>query len=227
MTWRKDRRFYMKKRKEEILELAWMGKEKGSFTREDVEKSADDRISPGLLDELIKEGYLKESGKQMSMTAEGEKEARRLIRAHRLSERLFTDVLDIKPQNMEKYACTFEHFLGDEVVNSICTMLGHPTECPHGHQIPPGECCENKLKEISSIVMPLTELKIGSEARIAYVVTKHHQRLDQLTAFGIVPGGTLHLHQTTPSYVVRVGETDIALDTDIVRAIYVRLKKTP
>jgi DtxR family Mn-dependent transcriptional regulator len=216
----------MKKRKEEILELAWMGKEKGSFTREDVEKSADDRISPGLLDDLIKEGYLKESGKQVSMTAEGEKEARRLIRAHRLSERLFTDVLDITPQNMEKYACTFEHFLGDEVVNSICTMLGHPTECPHGHQIPPGECCKNKLKEVSSIVIPLNELKIGSEARIAYVVTKQHQRLDQLTAFGIVPGGTLHLHQTTPSYVVRVGETDIALDTDIVKTIYVRLKKS-
>ncbi|MEW6026349.1 MAG: metal-dependent transcriptional regulator [Planctomycetota bacterium] len=216
----------MKKRKEEILELAWVGKEKGSFTREDVEKSADDRISPGLLDELIKEGYLKESGRQVSLTPEGEKDARRLIRAHRLSERLFTDVLDIKPQNMEKHACTFEHFLNDEVVDSICTLLGHPRECPHGRPIPAGACCKKALKEVSPIVVPLSELKIGSEARIAYVVTKQHQRLDQLTAFGIVPGATLHLHQITPSYVVRVGETDIALDTDIVRTIYVRCRKT-
>ena len=27
------------------------------------------------------------------------------------------------------------------ITDSMCAMLGHPTECPHGSPIPPGPCC--------------------------------------------------------------------------------------
>jgi DtxR family Mn-dependent transcriptional regulator len=162
-------------------------------------------------------------GGQVALTDSGEKEARRLIRSHRLSERLFTDVLDITAQSMEKHACTFEHFLSDEVVDSICTLLGHPRECPHGRAIPPGSCCEKALKKIAPIVAPLNEFKVGSEVRIAYVATKNHQRLDQLASFGILPGAMVHIHQIKPSYVLKIGETNIALDDTIVKDIYARM----
>ena len=214
----------MKKRKEELLEMAWIENERGNFTRATVEKSTDERITVELLDELIRDGLLNESGNRIDLTTQGEKEARRIIRAHRLSERLFTDVLDLPLKSMEPNACTFEHFLNPDVIDSICTLLGHPRECPHGRPIPPGPCCENAQRKINPVVTPLSELKTGAEAQVIYIATKHHQRLDRLSTLGLIPGARVRVHQTAPTYVIRVGETDIALDTDVLRDIYVRFK---
>ncbi|MBI4835563.1 MAG: metal-dependent transcriptional regulator [Planctomycetes bacterium] len=212
----------MKKRKEEILEMAWTNIEKGRFTRADIEKCTDERISADALEELIRENYLAETKDEIKLTPAGEREARRIIRAHRLSERLFTDVLDLPLPSIEPNACAFEHFLNPDVVDSICTLLGHPKECPHGRQIPPGPCCAKARHEVKSIVIPLSEIKSGSEAKVAYIATKHHQRLDQLTALGLIPGAVIRVHQTKPAYVVKIGETDIALDTEVIEDIYVR-----
>ena len=62
-----------------------------------------------------------------------------LIRAHRLAEKLIHDVLGGK---FEDEACEFEHIASPKLVDSICTMLGHPKECPHGLPIPEGDCCK-------------------------------------------------------------------------------------
>ncbi|MBI3540920.1 MAG: ferrous iron transport protein A, partial [Deltaproteobacteria bacterium] len=45
---------------------------------------------------------------------------------------------------------------------------------------------------------------------------------DRLAVLGILPGSNIWIHQKRPSYVVRVGQTDIAMDPDIVRDIYVK-----
>jgi hypothetical protein len=40
--------------------------------------------------------------------------------------------------------CKFEHILSPDVTDRICTLLGHPLECPHGSPIPQGPCCIEK-----------------------------------------------------------------------------------
>ncbi len=76
-------------------------------------------------------------------TPAGEERARTVIRRHRLAERLFVDVLSIRDDHeVEESACKFEHILSPEVTDKMCTLLGHPTACPHGSPIPPGECCK-------------------------------------------------------------------------------------
>ncbi|MFA5794147.1 MAG: metal-dependent transcriptional regulator [Candidatus Brocadiia bacterium] len=218
----------MKKRKEELLEMVWTYNEDGRFTREQVEKSEDERISTEVLDDLIKENYLVESEADgIRLTPSGEREARRIIRAHRLSERLFTDILDLPLQSVEANACTFEHILSPDVIDAICTLLGHPRECPHGRPIPAGPCCQSPRPEVKPVVIPLSELKVGSQAKVIYIVTKHHQRLDRLTALGLIPGALVRVHQTAPTYVIKIGQTDVALDADIARDIYVRTQNVP
>jgi len=64
---------------------------------------------------------------------------RQLIRARRLAERLIHDVLG---GEFEEGACEFEHMGSTKLIDSICTLLGHPKECPHGLPIPEGECCQ-------------------------------------------------------------------------------------
>jgi DtxR family Mn-dependent transcriptional regulator len=46
--------------------------------------------------------------------------------------------------------------------------------------------------------------------------------MDRLAALGVIPGSTLRLHQRSPSYVIEVGETTIALDPEIAGEIYVK-----
>ena len=44
----------------------------------------------------------------------------------------------------------------------------------------------------------------------------------RLASLGLVPGTTLHLQQTRPALVVRVGETTLALESSIASEIFVK-----
>ena len=207
---------------DEILEKAWEAKEKGISMKEYILNNEQFRIKPSTLDNMIENGFLNKKDGKINLSEKGEKKAAKLIRAHRLAERLFIDVLDIKEEFLESNACTFEHILSLEICTAICTLLGHPTECPHGNPIPPGDCCKNNLKEIQKLVHPLSELKQGDKGKILYISTQFHNRLDSLIGLGISPGNEAVVHQTFPTYVIRVGETDVALDINICKDIFVR-----
>ncbi|MBE7445120.1 MAG: metal-dependent transcriptional regulator [Planctomycetia bacterium] len=209
---------------EEILELIWTIEEESKKVEKDLLiKKISLPSAKEKLNTLVDENYVIEVDNRVELTKKGRAEARLVIRRHRLAERLLSDVLDVKEDIMDSSACEFEHILNEEVTTSICTLLGHPTSCPHGKVIPPGACCENANKEIRPVVMPLSDLKSGDEAKIAYIVTKYHGRLDRLSSMGLLPGVQIHLHQRQPTYVIQMGETQIALDTAIARDIYVRL----
>jgi len=94
-------------------------------------------------------------------TPAGEDRARNVIRRHRLAERLFMDVLSIHDADeVEESACKFEHILSFEVTDRICTLLGHPTACPHGSPIPQGPCCrEKRVLDNSEIANVLSGIK--------------------------------------------------------------------
>src|SRR5436309_2531362 len=78
----------------------------------------------------------------VELTLQGREQAGRIIRRHRLAERLFTDSLAMDSESeIEQQACKFEHILSPEATDKICTFLGHPRTCPHGAPIPPGPCC--------------------------------------------------------------------------------------
>jgi DtxR family Mn-dependent transcriptional regulator len=101
-------------------------------------------------------------------------------------------------------------------------LLGHPKECPHGAPIPEGECCRKSEDKIESIVIPLSHLDVAEEV-------KRHTLLRQTTitcisciSLGMVPGAKLILHQKFPTYIVKVNETQIALDSAVANLIYVR-----
>jgi DtxR family Mn-dependent transcriptional regulator len=71
-------------------------------------------------------------------------------------------------------------------------------------------------------IVPLTDLPAGSECEIVRVKFKHRTRTDRLAAYGVTPGTALTLQQKFPTFVVRVGETDLALDAEIASDILVR-----
>ncbi len=217
---------YHKEDVDDLLGLAYMLKESGGVItikelREKFQKDDDVDVDK-LIDETTSSGLLTVTGDHVAFSEAGIREAEKLVRAHRLAERLLTDVLLIKKdQELESQACAMEHVLNPGVVDNICTILNHPKTCPHGYEIPPGPCCKDKARRAAPAVYSLDQLRSGESGRILYVETADHARLDRLTTFGMLPGSVVRVHQRQPSLVIILGETQLALDREIAQHIHV------
>jgi DtxR family Mn-dependent transcriptional regulator len=71
-------------------------------------------------------------------------------------------------------------------------------------------------------VTGLPAFPLGATGRIVFIAPKFHDRMDRLAALGVIPGSTVRLHQRSPSFVIEVGETTIALDPEIAREVFVK-----
>jgi len=210
---------------DEVFEELWMHEEAHADAAMPEESLLERLNTPGsgaLLARMAEEDLVRHEDGHWRLEKAGRGRAREVIRRHRLAERLFVDVLELEAEFLESNACSFEHAISREVAEQICTLLGHPSTCPHGLPIPPGDCCERFRTDAGPMVMPLARLPVGATGHIAYIATRSHARLDRLGALGIVPGAELRLHQRKPSYVVFVGETQFALDEETAREVYVR-----
>ncbi|MFQ5680485.1 MAG: metal-dependent transcriptional regulator [Candidatus Omnitrophota bacterium] len=213
----------MKGRKvEEILEEIWTQREKGHAEIDGLCLSLKEGAGKEDILQVERLGYIRVNENEVSFTPKGEAQAIRVIRGHRLAERLMTDVLSISSARMESNACSFEHIIHHELAEAICTLLGHPRECPHSRPIPPGACCAKARSGLQSVVLPLSQLSIGAQARVAYITSTHYPRLGRLASLGIVPGAEVLLRQTRPSYIIQIGEVQVAMDKEILRHVYAR-----
>jgi DtxR family Mn-dependent transcriptional regulator len=132
------------------------------------------------------------------------------------------DVFELKDDQVETDACKLEHILSEELTDSVCTFLGHPPTCPHGKPIPKGECCKKYKVDIKPVVMRLPAFEVGARGRIVFIIPAEASRLSRLGSIGIAAGSLFKLIQKTPSYVIQVDETTIALDPDIAKEIFVK-----
>ncbi len=213
---------------EEILEFIWAERELGFSSIKkllEIEEIREAGVDISTLGDMAKEGFLFIRGDDVALSHKGEEQAALAIRRHRLAERLLTEVLDVTESNLEREACTFEHILSKGVTDSICTLLGHPPACPHGHPIPRGACCEKTRVEMKPIVRPLVDLPAGASGRIVFIIPSAHSRLDRLSSIGLFPGSVLRVHQKSPAFVLELGETTVAIDRDIAKEIFVRVVK--
>jgi DtxR family Mn-dependent transcriptional regulator len=214
------------RRLEEILEHVWTEREAGRDAAAGILAASASEHAPDAraqdLAELAGAKLVVLEGERVLLTEGGEVRARDVVRRHRLTERLFRDLLDLGERTMEAQACEFEHILSREATDSVCTLLGHPPTCPHGKPIPPGECCGAFQRTVRPLVTGLRTFELGATARIVFIAPKFHDRMDRLAALGVIPGSTIRLHQRSPSYVIEVGETTIALDPEIAGEIYVK-----
>jgi DtxR family Mn-dependent transcriptional regulator len=211
-----------RQQQEEILEACWELREQGRPMTKGALTDVDGVSASSILAALEKEGFVQENGEAIVFTAKGVSAATLVIRRKRLAEVLFSEVLEVDQQQMESSACEMEHILSIPVTERICAFLGHPPRCPHDRPIPPGACCTRLTETIQPLVTSLAHFDVGQPARIMFISPRRHERLDRLSSLGIVPGQTVRLHQRHPCFIIQVGETELALDTEIVREIYVK-----
>jgi len=208
--------------RDELLELIWKLREERVQDKETIFKRSWNRDVEKATRGALEADLISSSGDKITLTHLGEEMAKMIVRRHRLAEKLLQEVLEVSSSEMDSTACELEHILGPEVTESICAFLGHPRFCPHGKPIPLGECCQVFKEDTNQLVIPLANVVPGDTVKIIFLVPRHHRRLHQLTNLGIIPGTEIVLHQKKPAFVIRVGETDVAIDNEIARHIYVR-----
>ena len=107
-----------------------------------------------------------EGDRHLQLTDEGISLAMRVMRKHRLAERLLTDVIGLDWELVHEEACRWEHVMSETVERRLLELLGHPTESPYGNPIPGlvelGQ--EDSGEEFRDGVEPLTRA-VGRESR--------------------------------------------------------------
>jgi DtxR family transcriptional regulator, Mn-dependent transcriptional regulator len=81
-----------------------------------------------------------------------------------------------------------------------------------GHQI---------LHAIRTRLLSSDQLKLHEQARVAYISQHNYARFQKLLSFGLSAGVPIELKQRFPSFVLQCEETQIALEEDIARDIFV------
>jgi len=211
----------MNEKFEEILEAIWGASENNQYSVDSIRKRCAIEFTDQDLRDLEEEGMIVQNDDKVLFSNEGKRLAEGIIRRHRLAEVLVTSILKMKSAEMEKIACQVEHCLLPEVEESICTLLGHPEICPDGKPIPKGKCCAHGLKVVNNTVVSLTELKPGERGKITYIKPGSHSNLHQLISFGLNPGVMVTVRRKSPAFCIKFENTELALDEEIVKNIFV------
>ena len=77
-----------------------------------------------------------EGDRHLELTDEGRSRAVRVMRKHRLAERLLIDVIGLDWELVHDEACRWEHVISEDVERKLVSLLGSPTESPYGNPIP-------------------------------------------------------------------------------------------
>ncbi len=182
------------------------------------------KLSPPSVSEMVKKleqkGLVSHTEKGVCLTAEGSRMAKKVIRRHRLSERLLTDILGYKWDEVHDEACRLEHAISPEMEEHIATSLGNPKTCPHGHPIPDKEGTVAKEK-----VKSLSELKAQEKGIIVSVFEEDPKMLQYLASLGLIPEACVRVEEVAPfggPLIVCVSGSRYALGREVASKIKVK-----
>src|SRR5690349_5382165 len=74
--------------------------------------------------------------RHLELSPEGRTRAIRVMRKHRLAERLLIDVIGLDWEKVHDEACRWEHVISEDVERRLVDLLHTPTVSPYGNPIP-------------------------------------------------------------------------------------------
>lgn len=123
-------------------------------------------VSRPAVSEMIRRleagGLVRLTAGKIDLTADGRELAERVVRRHRLAERLLTDVLGLSWAEAHAEAGKWEHVISDQVETAMVRLLGDPTTCPHGNPIPGSDY-------VAPASVTLAEVGTGAEFTVSRI----------------------------------------------------------
>jgi DtxR family Mn-dependent transcriptional regulator len=180
---------------------------------------------------MQRDGLLTLAGdRHLELSAEGRQIATRVMRKHRLAERLLLDVVGLEWEYVHEEACRWEHVMSERVERKILALIGEHRESPYGNPIPGlDELGEEPNEAFRLGVTSLLEL--AGEEPVVVVVRRigepaqvDHEALSLLTAAGLLPGQRVRVRrQDGRVIVVRDGADDtagVSLPVDVAAHVF-------
>jgi DtxR family Mn-dependent transcriptional regulator len=168
-----------------------------------------------------------EGDRHLELSPKGRQLATRVMRKHRLAERLLTDVIGLDIELVHEEACRWEHVMSEQVERRLIEILEHPNESPYGNPIPGlDELGDATADVFLDGVRPLHEAVTDKPERrivrrIAEELQKDSQVLSVLRRVGAMPGNDVIVSLGHDGVVIaRQGES-AEVDLDAAQLIFV------
>lgn len=131
-------------------------------------------------------------------------------------------LLDATAQAQACQSCPLYH-----LTSGCCLQLIRCPTCGYhslpGEETPPPRVLPRvePLHAENGAARPLNELAVGAHACLVGFDSLGERDLQRLVAYGLVPGSRLKVLQRVPAYILKIHETELALEHSLVKAIYV------
>ncbi|HLX20895.1 MAG TPA: metal-dependent transcriptional regulator [Gaiellaceae bacterium] len=167
-------------------------------------------------EELIERGAHKEA----LLTEAGRERAERVVRKHRIIERLLTDFMGYTAYESHERADEMGDTFDDDMIARIDEKLGHPTRCPHGWPVDT-EVEQEENRHLSS----LAEVEPGTTATIVRLAEHDGELLHWFYDQGLVPGQEIVVRKAEPAadqFTVGLNGDERAISEKAAAGLFVR-----
>ena len=167
--------------------------------------------------------------RHLELTDEGMRLATRVMRKHRLAERLLVDVIGLDWELVHEEACRWEHVMSENVERRLLELLDHPTESPYGNPIPGldelgatdlGEEFMTGVESLSTAAGPQEGRVLVR--RISEEMQKDESLMSALRRVGALPDKTITVIATGDGVLVGSGGETAELVPEAADHIFVR-----
>jgi DtxR family Mn-dependent transcriptional regulator len=163
------------------------------------------RSSAGeMLKRLEAEGFVaRGEHKEALLTRKGRARAEKVVRRHRIVERLLTDFMGYTAAEAHVYADELGDTFSEDMIERIDEKLGRPQRCPHGWPVD----TDFEQRENPELA-PLSTLGPGDRATIVRLAEHDGELLHWFYDHGLVPGAELEVRDAQPA----AGQLTVRLD---------------
>lgn len=165
--------------------------------------------------------------RHLELTELGHQRAVRVMRKHRLAERMLVDVVGLELVDVHEEACRWEHVMSDRVERRIVSMLEGPLVSPYGNPIPglaeldvndPGDMREGVMalqNAVDSGVRSATLVRIGEAPQTSPGL------LADILELHLLPGAPLDVASDGENVAMSTARGSLTVGRDIARHIFV------
>ncbi len=147
-----------------------------------------------MMRRLAAEGYLRRQPyKGVRLTADGEREALKSIRRHRLLEAFLVSVMKFGWDEVHEHAHGLDGVINDRFEDRMDELAGFPRRCPHGDPIPTRDGQMPVFDETS-----LAQLEAGARGVVRRIRNHTPDKLRYLADHGLRPGTAVRVLSRAP-----------------------------
>ncbi len=175
---------------------------------------------------LERDGLLTvQDNRRIELSEIGWERALKVMRKHRLAERMLSDILGLDYSIVHEEACKLEHVIGDAIEERLTELLNSPELSPYGCPIPPltgdphPEVFRDGVVGLAEVVTD--EIQRFELVRLSEFVQADEMALTGLKDVGAVPDVTISAVEVNSAVEIRGPEGRVRVDRSIASGLWV------